>query len=82
MNALKLLRKIFHLKSLTLVCPIRPVGLSKHVLTIEVPSMFYHEFIEGNFWELLKTAIKSDETNGKLEYKIPYPPQVEIKHLQ
>lgn len=42
----------------TWFAPIRPVGLSKHVLTIEVPSMFYHEFIEGNFWELLKTAIK------------------------
>jgi chromosomal replication initiator protein len=56
----------------TWFAPIRPVGLSKHVLTIEVPSMFYHEFIEGNFWELLKTAIKKVMgTNGKLEYKIP-----------
>ncbi|MDD2622877.1 MAG: chromosomal replication initiator protein DnaA [Bacteroidales bacterium] len=52
--------------------PIKAIGLSKHVLTIEVPSMFYHEFIEGNFWELLKTAIKKVlGANGKLEYKIP-----------
>ncbi|MDD3281268.1 MAG: DnaA N-terminal domain-containing protein, partial [Bacteroidales bacterium] len=38
--------------------PIKPISLSNYVLTIEVPSMFYHEFIEGNYWELLKTAIK------------------------
>ncbi|MDY0014902.1 MAG: chromosomal replication initiator protein DnaA [Bacteroidales bacterium] len=52
--------------------PIKPISLSNYVLTIEVPSMFYHEFIEGNYWELLKTAIKKVlGINGKLEYKIP-----------
>ncbi len=56
----------------TWFAPIKPIGVSNHVLTIEVPSMFYHEFIEGNFWELLKTAIKKVMgIHGKLEYKIP-----------
>ncbi|NLJ82111.1 MAG: chromosomal replication initiator protein DnaA [Bacteroidales bacterium] len=52
--------------------PIKPIELKNYVLTVEVPSMFFHEFIEGNYWELLKTAIKKVlGINGKLEYKIP-----------
>ena len=51
--------------------PIKPVGLTGQVLTIQVPSLYYHEYIEGNFWQLLKSAIhKVLGPDGKLEYKI------------
>lgn len=72
-QCLKIIKENISLQSFeTWFAPIKAIGLNNHVLTIEVPSMFYHEFIEGNFWELLKTAIKKVlGTNGKLEYKIP-----------
>jgi chromosomal replication initiator protein len=51
--------------------PIKPVSLSGQVLTIQVPSLYYHEYIEGNFWQLLKSAIhKVLGPDGKLDYKI------------
>jgi len=72
-QCLKIIKENISLQSFeTWFAPIKAIGLNNHVLTIEVPSMFYHEFIEGNFWELLKTAIKKVlGANGKLEYKIP-----------
>ncbi|MDR1182315.1 MAG: chromosomal replication initiator protein DnaA [Bacteroidales bacterium] len=51
--------------------PIKPISLSGQVLTIQVPTFYYHEYIEGNFWKLLKAAIqKVLGPNGKLEYNI------------
>ena len=51
--------------------PIKPVSLAGQVLTIQVPSLYYHEYIEGNFWQLLKSAIhKVLGPDGKLEYNI------------
>jgi len=51
--------------------PIKPVSLAGQILTIQVPSLFFHEFIEGNFWQLLKSAIhKVLGPDGRLEYKI------------
>ncbi len=51
--------------------PIKPISLSGQVLTIQVPSLYYHEYIEGNFWQLLKSAIhKVLGPDGKLEYNI------------
>ena len=51
--------------------PIKPVSLAGQVLTIQVPSLYYHEYIEGNFWQLLKSAIhKILGPEGKLEYNI------------
>ena len=51
--------------------PIKPIGLTGQILTVQVPSLYYHEWIEGNYWQLLKTAIqKVLGVNGKLEYKI------------
>lgn len=72
-QCLRIIKENISLQSYeTWFAPIKAIGLNNHVLTIEVPSMFYHEFIEGNFWELLKTAIKKVlGANGKLEYKIP-----------
>jgi len=51
--------------------PIKPISLSGQVLTIQVPSLYYHEYIEGNFWQLLKSAIhKVLGPDGKLKYNI------------
>jgi chromosomal replication initiator protein len=51
--------------------PIKPIALHGQVLTIQVPSLYYHEWIEGNYWKLLKTAIeKILGPDGKLEYNI------------
>lgn len=51
--------------------PIKPIALRGQVLTIQVPSLYYHEWIEGNYWQLLKTAIqKVLGPDGKLEYNI------------
>ena len=51
--------------------PIKPISLAGQVLTIQVPSLYYHEYIEGNFWQLLKSAIhKVLGPDGKLEYNI------------
>ncbi|MBO4737942.1 MAG: chromosomal replication initiator protein DnaA, partial [Bacteroidales bacterium] len=51
--------------------PIKAISLDKHILTIQVPSLYYHEWIEGNYWKLLKSAINRVlGPEGKLEYKI------------
>ena len=51
--------------------PIKPIALAGQVLTVQVPSLYYHEWIEGNYLQLLKTAIlKVLGPDGKLEYKI------------
>jgi chromosomal replication initiator protein len=55
----------------TWFCPIKPISLLGQVLTIQVPTFYYHEYIEGNYWQLLKTAIgKVLGPDGKLEYNI------------
>ncbi|MCL2130914.1 MAG: chromosomal replication initiator protein DnaA [Lentimicrobiaceae bacterium] len=59
--------------------PIKPIDLQGQVLTIQVPSMYYHEWIEGNYWKLLKTAIqKVLGPDGKLEYSILVTPETTI----
>ena len=51
--------------------PIKPISLSGQILTIQVPSLYFHEYIEGNFWQLLKSSIhKVLGPEGKLEYNI------------
>jgi chromosomal replication initiator protein len=51
--------------------PIKPIGLAGQVLTVQVPSLFFYEWIEGNYWQLFKTAIeKVLGPDGKLEYNI------------
>ena len=51
--------------------PIKAISLDNHILTIQVPSLYYHEWIEGNYWKLLKSAINRVlGPEGKLEYKI------------
>ena len=51
--------------------PIKPVKLEGNVLTIQVPSQFFYEWLEENYITLLKTTIKKElGTTGRLEYSI------------
>ncbi len=51
--------------------PIKPVKLSSSVLTIQVPSQFFYEWLEEHYITLLKKTIKKElGTEGRLEYSI------------
>lgn len=51
--------------------PIKPIKLSKSVLTIQVPSQFFYEWLEEHYVGLLKKTIKKElGTQGRLEYSI------------
>ena len=51
--------------------PIVPVSLVNNVLTIEVPSQFFYEWLEEHYIDLLRKTIKRVlGESGKLEYKI------------
>lgn len=51
--------------------PIKPVKLDEKVLTIEVPSQFFYEWLEEHYISLLKKTIRHQLGNdGRLEYSI------------
>ncbi|HNW97537.1 MAG TPA: chromosomal replication initiator protein DnaA [Bacteroidales bacterium] len=51
--------------------PIKPVKLEGNVLTIQVPSQFFYEWLEENYITILKSTIKKELGNdGRLEYSI------------
>ena len=51
--------------------PIVPVKLEQSVLTIQVPSHFFYEWLEEHYITLLRKVIKKElGTEGKLEYSI------------
>lgn len=51
--------------------PINPVKLEGSSLTIQVPSQFFYEWLEDNYLQVLKLAIKSTlGQNGRLEYAV------------
>ena len=51
--------------------PIKPVKLEKNVLTIQVPSQFFYEWLEEHYVPLLKRIIRKElGTEGRLEYSI------------
>jgi len=51
--------------------PIKPVRLEQKVLTIEVPSQFFYEWLEEHYVQLLKQAVTSTlGGDGRLEYSI------------
>lgn len=51
--------------------PIKPVKLSGNVLTIQVPSQFFYEWLEEHYITLLKKIIKKElGASGRLEYSI------------
>ena len=51
--------------------PIKPIKLSSNVLTIQVPSQFFYEWLEEHYITLLKKTIKKElGAEGRLEYSI------------
>ncbi len=51
--------------------PISAVKLQENVLTIQVPSQFFYEWLEEHYIDLLKKTIKKKlGTSGRLEYSI------------
>ena len=51
--------------------PIVPLRLENNVLTIQVPSQFFYEWLEEHYISLLKKTIKKELGNeGRLEYSI------------
>lgn len=51
--------------------PIKPVKLEKNVLTIQVPSQFFYEWLEEHYVPLLKKIIRKElGPDGRLEYSI------------
>lgn len=51
--------------------PIKAVRLSNNVLTLQVPSQFFYEWLEEHYIDLLKKTIKKElGTDGRLEYSI------------
>lgn len=51
--------------------PIRPLTLSENILTVQVPSQFFYEWLEENYVGLLREAIKHQiGKEGRLEYSV------------
>jgi chromosomal replication initiator protein len=71
-NCLSIIRDNINLQSFkTWFEPITPVRLEGKILTIQVPSLFFYEWIEEHYVSLLKKTIKKELGPGaKLEYNI------------
>ncbi|MFO7997474.1 MAG: DnaA N-terminal domain-containing protein, partial [Bacteroidales bacterium] len=55
----------------TWFAPIKPIQLHNNVLTLQVPSQFFYEWLEEHYIDLLKKTIKKElGTEGRLEYSI------------
>ena len=51
--------------------PIKPVKLSENILSIEVPSKFFYEWLEEHYVKILKTALQKELGNdARLVYSI------------
>ncbi|WP_075602518.1 chromosomal replication initiator protein DnaA [Saccharicrinis aurantiacus] len=51
--------------------PIVPIKVEKDILTIQVPSAFFYEYLEEHFIDLLRSTIKSQlGHSAKLEYSV------------
>lgn len=51
--------------------PIKPIKLAGNVLTIQVPSQFFYEWLEEHYITLIKKTVKKElGTEGRLEYSI------------
>lgn len=52
-----------------------PVSLEGHVLTVEVPSQFYYDYLEEHYIGLLRMALQRElGEDARLEYRIPINP--------
>ncbi|MBE0641411.1 MAG: chromosomal replication initiator protein DnaA [Bacteroidales bacterium] len=62
---------ISHQKFKTWFEPIKPIKIEDNVLTIQVPSQFFYEWLEEHYITLLKKTIRQELGNeGRLEYSI------------
>ncbi len=71
-NCLKVIRDNVNEKSFkTWFEPIVPIKLENNVLTIQVPSPFFYEYLEEQYIDLLKKTLRRELGNdAKLEYHI------------
>jgi len=71
-NCLKIIKDNIHYQSYkTWFVPIKPLKLDNNVLTIQVPSQFFYEWLEEHYIGLLKKTIKKELGHeGRLEYSI------------
>lgn len=69
---MKIIKDNIHYQSFkTWFVPIQPLNLENDVLTIQVPSQFFYEWLEEHYINLLKKTIKKElGTEGRLEYSI------------
>jgi len=69
---LKIIKDNIHYQSFkTWFVPIQPLRLENDVLTIQVPSQFFYEWLEEHYINLLKKTIKKElGAEGRLEYSI------------
>jgi chromosomal replication initiator protein len=71
-NCLKIIKDNINYQSFkTWFLPIKPIKLKDNILTIQVPSQFFFEWLEEHYIGLLKKTIKKElGTDGRLEYSI------------
>ena len=71
-NSLKLIQDNISPQSFkTWFEPIKAIKLENKVLTIQVPSQFFYEWLEEHYVTLLKKALKAElGTGSRLEYNI------------
>ena len=51
--------------------PIKPLSLSDHILTIQVPSQFFYEYLEEHYVNVLRQVIHNElGPEGRLEYSV------------
>ncbi len=71
-NCLRIIKDNINYQSFkTWFAPITPIKLEESVLTIQVPSQFFYEWLEEHYINLLKKTIKNElGPSGRLEYSI------------
>lgn len=71
-NCLQVIKDNIHYQSFkTWFEPIIPLKIDNNVLTIQVPSQFFYEWLEEHYISLLKKTIKKElGIEGRLEYSI------------
>jgi chromosomal replication initiator protein len=71
-NCLKIIKDNIHYQSYkTWFVPIQSIKLENNILTIQVPSQFFYEWLEEHYINLLKKTIKKElGPEGRLEYSI------------
>src|SRR5438067_1552137 len=71
-NCLKIIKDNVNQQSFkTWFEPIKPIKLEKNVLTIQVPSQFFYEWLEEHYVKLLRKTLQRElDKNARLEYQI------------